>query len=161
MVKHNVQEERLSFTTNTAEAVKAGRWSSSPSARRQAGRQRGPQVRAGRRARRQQRRQRPQDHRGQVTVPVGTAAKVRPPRRLTKHKITVVSNPEFLKEGAAIDDFMKPDRVVIGTEDEHSTEVMTRTALRARQREQDHHMDVPSAELSTPPTPCWPRVSRS
>jgi UDPglucose 6-dehydrogenase len=59
------------------------------------------------------------------TVPVGTAAKVREIiRRETTHPFSVVSNPEFLKQGAAIDDFMKPDRVVVGVEDPRSAELM-------------------------------------
>ena len=59
------------------------------------------------------------------TVPVGTAAKVRDIlRKETTHPFSVVSNPEFLKQGAAIDDFMKPDRVVIGAEDTRAAELM-------------------------------------
>jgi UDPglucose 6-dehydrogenase len=59
------------------------------------------------------------------TVPVGTAAKVREiVRQETTHPFSVVSNPEFLKQGAAIDDFMKPDRVVIGAEDTRAAELM-------------------------------------
>jgi len=59
------------------------------------------------------------------TVPVGTARKVREiVRRETTHPFSVVSNPEFLKQGAAVDDFLKPDRVVIGTEDEKGGEIM-------------------------------------
>jgi UDPglucose 6-dehydrogenase len=59
------------------------------------------------------------------TVPVGTAARVREViRRETTHPFSVVSNPEFLKQGAAIDDFMKPDRVVIGAEDPRAAELM-------------------------------------
>ena len=59
------------------------------------------------------------------TVPVGTAAKVREiVRRETTHPFSVVSNPEFLKQGAAIDDFMKPDRVVIGAEDPRAADLM-------------------------------------
>jgi UDPglucose 6-dehydrogenase len=59
------------------------------------------------------------------TVPVGTAARVREViRRETTHPFSVVSNPEFLKQGAAVNDFLKPDRVVIGAEDERSAELM-------------------------------------
>ena len=59
------------------------------------------------------------------TVPVGTAEKVREIiRRETTHPFSVVSNPEFLKQGAAVDDFLKPDRVVIGAEDEKGGEIM-------------------------------------
>lgn len=59
------------------------------------------------------------------TVPVGTAARVRDEMASrTSHPFDVVSNPEFLKEGAAIDDFMKPDRVVIGSDSAKATEIM-------------------------------------
>jgi len=60
------------------------------------------------------------------TVPVGTAERVREIiRRETTHPFSVVSNPEFLKQGAAVDDFMKPDRVVVGAEDPRATQMMT------------------------------------
>jgi len=59
------------------------------------------------------------------TVPVGTAEKVRETiRRETTHPFSVVSNPEFLKQGAAVDDFLRPDRVVIGADDPRGAEVM-------------------------------------
>jgi UDPglucose 6-dehydrogenase len=59
------------------------------------------------------------------TVPVGTAEKVREAiRRETTHPFSVVSNPEFLKQGAAVDDFLRPDRVVIGADDPRGAEVM-------------------------------------
>ena len=59
------------------------------------------------------------------TVPVGTAAKVREAvESETDHPVHVCSNPEFLKEGAAVDDFMKPDRVVLGVDSEHAATVL-------------------------------------
>ncbi len=64
------------------------------------------------------------------TVPVGTAVKVRDwveqelGRRRQTARFSVASNPEFLREGAAIGDFMRPDRVVIGTDDEQATAIM-------------------------------------
>ena len=84
------------------------------------------------------------------TVPVGTSAQVRKViRRESTHPFSVVSNPEFLKQGAAVEDFMKPDRVVIGAEDpraeEHMREVydpFTRTGAPIMV------MDCASAELT-------------
>src|SRR5690606_25551826 len=59
------------------------------------------------------------------TVPVGTAARVRAViREHTDHPVHVCSNPEFLKEGAAVDDFMKPDRVVIGVDSDYARNVL-------------------------------------
>ncbi len=83
------------------------------------------------------------------TVPVGTAARVRDTiGRETTQPFSVVSNPEFLKQGAAIEDFMKPDRVVIGSDDQRSADVMkdlyapfTRTGAPIM------FMDTASAEL--------------
>ena len=89
------------------------------------------------------------------TVPVGTADKVKAAiaeelaARKTEVKFSVVSNPEFLKEGAAVEDFMRPDRIVIGAEDEPSKEIMR--ALYApfqRRHERLVMMDVRSAELT-------------
>ena len=98
------------------------------------------------------------------TVPVGTAKKVRAAiASETTVDFSVVSNPEFLKQGAAIDDFMKPDRVVIGCDEVRAGEMMralyapfTRTGApiwswirRARNF------------ASTQRMPCWRPASRS
>jgi len=84
------------------------------------------------------------------TVPVGTANKVREAiAALTKHSFDVVSNPEFLKEGAAVDDFMKPDRVVVGVASEHAGQVMRQLyAPFVRTNNPILVMDVPSAEMT-------------
>jgi UDPglucose 6-dehydrogenase len=84
------------------------------------------------------------------TVPVGTAQRVREViRRETTHPFSVVSNPEFLKQGAAIDDFMKPDRVVIGAEDDRSKEMMVELyAPFTRTDAPIMVMDCASAELA-------------
>jgi UDPglucose 6-dehydrogenase len=58
------------------------------------------------------------------TVPVGTAAEVKQMTKRAKVRIHVVSNPEFLKEGTAVNDFLKPERVVIGTDSEHARRIM-------------------------------------
>ena len=86
------------------------------------------------------------------TVPVGTAKKVKAAIQEELHKrgvdvpFDVASNPEFLKEGAAIKDFMSPDRVVVGTESEKAKEVMTR--LYRPQNFRVIFMDIPSAEMT-------------
>ncbi|RLD15281.1 UDP-glucose 6-dehydrogenase, partial [candidate division KSB1 bacterium] len=84
------------------------------------------------------------------TVPVGTADKVKEEiKKYTKHDFAVVSNPEFLKEGAAIDDFMKPDRVVIGTDREDVAETMRNLYLPfVRTGKPIIIMDIRSAELT-------------
>src|SRR4051812_14260738 len=84
------------------------------------------------------------------TVPVGTAAKVA--AAVSQHATLpfhMCSNPEFLKEGAAIDDFMKPDRVVIGVDSDHARSVMAELyAPFVRTGKPIIFMDIPSAEMT-------------
>ncbi len=84
------------------------------------------------------------------TVPVGTAERVIEKIKLgAKVDFDVVSNPEFLREGVAVDDFMKPDRVVIGTESEKAQKVMNELyAPFVRQGHPIIFMDIRSAELT-------------
>ncbi len=89
------------------------------------------------------------------TVPVGTADRVRTlvhqtlAKRGAKHAFSVVSNPEFLKEGAAIEDFMRPDRIIIGATNERDIELMkTLYAPFNRHHNRIISMDVRSAELT-------------
>jgi UDPglucose 6-dehydrogenase len=131
LVTRNVREGRLTFTTNTPEAVAASLvvFIAAPTppcedgstdlsfveavAREVAGAMDGYKVIV-----------------NKSTVPVGTAEKVRgwvaeEHARLKRNvRFSVASNPEFLREGAAIGDFMRPDRVVIGTDDEEATAIL-------------------------------------
>ncbi|MBI3724025.1 UDP-glucose/GDP-mannose dehydrogenase family protein [bacterium] len=126
LIKRNVEEERIKFTTSLDEAVKASllvfvcvgtpsRADGSPDMKYvlAAAAEIGRAI---------------DGYRVVVmksTVPVGTADKVRATiRSATDQEFDVVSNPEFLKEGAAIDDFQKPDRVVIGTSDVRCAAIM-------------------------------------
>jgi UDPglucose 6-dehydrogenase len=89
------------------------------------------------------------------TVPVGTADKVKAAiadelaKRGQEMEFAVVSNPEFLKEGAAVEDFMRPDRIVVGADDERAIHLM-RALYSPFQRNRDKLvvMDVRSAELT-------------
>jgi UDPglucose 6-dehydrogenase len=89
------------------------------------------------------------------TVPVGTAEKVKATiqeelkKRGVAYKVSVVSNPEFLKEGAAVEDFMRPDRVIIGTDDEATLNVMKELyAPFTHSHERFIAMDIRSAEMT-------------
>ncbi|WP_309890130.1 UDP-glucose/GDP-mannose dehydrogenase family protein [Archangium sp.] len=84
------------------------------------------------------------------TVPVGTADLVREAiAKVSEVEFDVVSNPEFLKEGAALDDFFKPDRVVIGTESERARKLMGQLyAPFVRTENPILYMDTRSAELT-------------
>jgi len=89
------------------------------------------------------------------TVPVGTTAKVKAviseelKRRGLNIEFDVASNPEFLKEGNAIADFMKPDRVVVGVESERAKKIMTRLYKPMQLNNfRVIYMDIPSAEMT-------------
>ncbi|MDY3885091.1 UDP-glucose/GDP-mannose dehydrogenase family protein [Porphyromonas somerae] len=89
------------------------------------------------------------------TVPVGTAEKVKQAiqeeldKRGVNIEFDIASNPEFLKEGNAIDDFMKPDRVVVGVESERARELMTRLYKPMMLNNfRVIFMDIPSAEMT-------------
>jgi UDPglucose 6-dehydrogenase len=84
------------------------------------------------------------------TVPVGTGDKVRAAvASKTRHKFDIVSNPEFLKEGAAIEDFMKPDRIVVGTDNPRAAALMQELyAPFVRTGKPILIMDIRSAEMT-------------
>jgi len=84
------------------------------------------------------------------TVPVGTAERVRAAvRAVTGADFAVASNPEFLKEGAAIDDFMKPDRVVLGVDDPRAEDLLRELySPFVRSGSPILFMDIPSAEVT-------------
>ena len=84
------------------------------------------------------------------TVPVGTAERVRQAIKAeTDVPFSICANPEFLKEGAAVEDFMHPDRVVIGVEDDHARQVMAELyGPFFRKSDRILFMDIPSAEVT-------------
>ena len=85
-----------------------------------------------------------------ITVPVGTANLVREEiEDRTKERVHVCSNPEFLKEGAAVEDFMRPDRVVLGVDSEYAERVLCELySPFVRSGASILIMDVPSAEIT-------------
>lgn len=156
IVKHTVEAGRLSFTTDTEEAVRHGNLQfiavgTPPDEDGSADLQ---YVTAVARSIGEHM----EDYKVVVdksTVPVGTGDKVRAAvraqldRRGLELDFDVVSNPEFLKEGAAINDFMKPDRIVVGTDSERAAELL-REVYYPFNRNHDRmiFMDLRSAELT-------------
>jgi len=151
LVKRNVEEERLFFTTDLDEAVKGAyvifiAVGTPPDEDGSADLQHVLKVAQGI----------GQSMDGErvvitkSTVPVGTAAKVRAAIEAeTDHPVHVCSNPEFLKEGAAVDDFMKPDRVVIGVDHPKAEEALRELyAPFLRTGNSLLVMDVPAAEIT-------------
>lgn len=84
------------------------------------------------------------------TVPVGTADQIRAiVAETTSHEFSIVSNPEFLKQGAAVDDFLKPDRVVIGADNQRAFDIMRELyAPFLRTGNPIINMDIKSAEMT-------------
>src|SRR5262245_44840121 len=84
------------------------------------------------------------------TVPVGTADKIKEElKKNTRQEFAVVSNPEFLKEGAAVEDFMRPDRIIVGSDDARAIALLRQLyAPFQRNRERIIVMGVRSAELT-------------
>ncbi len=156
MVKRNVEAGRLHFTTDAAESAKHGQVQfiavgTPPDEDGSADLQ--YVVAAARAIGRSM-----QEYKVIVdksTVPVGTADKVRAAvaeelaKRGAKLEFSVTSNPEFLKEGAAVDDFMRPDRIVVGADDPRAVELM-RSLYVPFNRNHDRLvvMDINSAELT-------------
>ena len=151
VVRRNVEQGRLSFTTDLPSAVRENRvifiavgtpprddGSADLGAVREVARQIGQAMDG------------PKIIVNKSTVPVGTADLVKDiVSKQTDHAFAVVSNPEFLKEGAAIEDFMRPDRVIIGCDDPEAVEVMRAIyAPYMRRGERLLVMDPHSAELS-------------
>jgi UDPglucose 6-dehydrogenase len=91
------------------------------------------------------------------TVPVGTGFKIEEEvRKITNKKFYIVNNPEFLKEGSAIDDFMRPDRVVVGHRTEEEGKAMDELyAPLVRQGHPIHHMSNLSAEITKYAANCF------
>jgi UDPglucose 6-dehydrogenase len=154
LVERNLAEGRISFTTDVAAAVRAGEIifiavGTPPGEDGSADLQHVLAVAEtiGRNM--------PQDGPEKIvitksTVPVGTAQKVREAiRRHTSRPFHVCSNPEFLKEGAAIQDFMKPDRVVVGVESEYAREKLAELySPFVRTGNPILFMDIASAEIT-------------
>ncbi|MCG7984335.1 MAG: UDP-glucose/GDP-mannose dehydrogenase family protein [Candidatus Thiodiazotropha lotti] len=156
MVERNAQSGRLSFTTDVAKAVDHGLFQfiavgTPPDEDGSADLQYVLAVA-------ESIAEHMQDYRVVVdksTVPVGTADKVRERIESTMQakgkqvEFDVVSNPEFLKEGAALDDFMKPDRIIIGTDNPRTTELLRALYLPFnRNHDRLIAMDIRSAELT-------------
>ncbi|MEQ8276480.1 MAG: UDP-glucose/GDP-mannose dehydrogenase family protein [Deltaproteobacteria bacterium] len=151
LIAHNVEKKRLRFSTSLAESVKgaevvfiavgtpqADDGSCDVSAVRAVSKEIGKAITG------------PTIVVTKSTVPVGTAPMIRQIiAEQTDIPVDVVSNPEFMKEGAAIDDFLKPDRIVVGTESDTAREAMTDLyAPFNRTSNRMIFMDTASAELT-------------